>query len=199
MSMIYKIPIFLIALILVIAGIVLMGFPREQQAKAALQQEEEVEIEEGEGKAEEVTLISVYDNYQVNTGLKTAWGFGTIVKTPKEILLFDTGGNSEILLFNMEKMDIDPQSIDKVIISHIHGDHIGGLKGFLERNNNVTVFIPNSFPNSVNDMITEQNFQFYFLYWRTLWTSHRTILGYKFKKRFNCYDWLQPPRNHKCC
>lgn len=89
------------------------------------------------GEIPDVTLMSVFDNYQVVAGLKTAWGFGTVVKTPKEILLFDTGGDAETLLFNMKKMNIDPISIDKVVISHIHADHLGGLKGFLEKNSDV--------------------------------------------------------------
>ena len=80
----------------------------------------------------EVAIISVYDNYQVEPGLRTAWGFACVVRTPEEQILFDTGGNSEILLFNMRMMNIDPGAISKVVISHIHGDHIGGLEGFLE-------------------------------------------------------------------
>ena len=98
----------------------------------------------------EITLISVYDNYQVDPELKTAWGFATIIKTPQELILFDTGGDSEILLSNMKKLGINPSSIKKVVISHIHGDHLGGLEGFLERNSNVTVFIPSSFPKRLS-------------------------------------------------
>ena len=108
----------------------------------------------------EVTLISVYDNYQVDRRLKTAWGFATIVETPKDSILFDTGGDSEILLFNMEKLGINPISVKKVVISHIHGDHVGGLGGFLEKNSSVTVFIPSSFPKSIKDMITEKGAKF---------------------------------------
>jgi len=108
----------------------------------------------------EITLISVYDNYQVDTKLKTAWGFATIIKTPEELILFDTGGNSEILLSNMEKLGIDPASIKKVVISHIHGDHLGGLEGFLDKNSNVTVFIPSSFPQSIKNMITQKEAKF---------------------------------------
>lgn len=103
-----------------------------------------------------VTLISVYDNYQVDPRLKTAWGFGTVVKTPQDVILFDTGGSSEILLSNLEALGIAPASINKVVISHIHGDHLGGLQGFLETNSNVTVFIPRSFPRSVKAMITKK-------------------------------------------
>ena len=77
-------------------------------------------------------------------------------KTPQELILFDTGGNSEILLSNMEKLGINPASVKKVVVSHIHGDHVGGLEGFLERNSNVTVFIPSSFPQSIKNMITQK-------------------------------------------
>jgi len=120
----------------------------------------EISIESEKEEKPEITLISVYDNYQVDPDLKTAWGFGCIINTSAEQILFDTGGDSEILLFNMEKMNIDPKSINKVIISHIHGDHLGGLEGFLEKNSNVTVFIPSSFPNSFRDMITSQGAEF---------------------------------------
>ncbi len=108
----------------------------------------------------ETTLISVYDNYQVEPGLKTSWGFATVIKTSKEAILFDTGGSSEILLFNMEKLGINPQSIRKIVISHIHGDHVGGLEGFLEKNSNVIVFIPASFPQSIKDMIVNKGAKF---------------------------------------
>ena len=60
----------------------------------------------------------------------------------------------------MKKLGIDPSSIKKVVISHIHGDHLGGLEGFLERNSNVTVFIPRSFPKSVKNMIIKKGAEF---------------------------------------
>jgi 7,8-dihydropterin-6-yl-methyl-4-(beta-D-ribofuranosyl)aminobenzene 5'-phosphate synthase len=46
----------------------------------------------------------------------------------------------------MKKLGINPKEIDLVVLSHIHGDHVGGLEGFLEQNNKVTVFFPASFP-----------------------------------------------------
>ncbi|MGM0532788.1 MAG: MBL fold metallo-hydrolase, partial [Bacteroidota bacterium] len=106
-----------------------------------------------------ITLISVFDNYKVDPDMQTDWGFGSVIQTPDENILFDTGGDSNILLSNMQKMDIDPKSIDKVFISHVHGDHLGGLKGFLDKNNDITVFIPASFPNSVKNMITDKGAQ----------------------------------------
>ncbi len=81
--------------------------------------------------------------------MTSAWGFGCVIKTPTKNILFDTGGNSSILLKNMKKMGIPPQNIDIIVISHIHQDHLGGLNGFLNINNDVIVYIPASFPNSV--------------------------------------------------
>jgi len=106
------------------------------------------------------TIITVYDNYQVNSALTTAWGFGCVIRTPQEDILFDTGGDSSILLSNMEKMSINPADIDIVVISHIHGDHVGGLDGFLERNGKVRVYIPASFPDSLREKIKSRGAEY---------------------------------------
>jgi 7,8-dihydropterin-6-yl-methyl-4-(beta-D-ribofuranosyl)aminobenzene 5'-phosphate synthase len=121
----------------------------------SLQQQSELE---GEGPSTvpvegQVTISVVYDNYKVDSNLATGWGFGCVVRTPSEVILFDTGGDSSVLLSNMEKMHIDPEEIDTVVISHIHGDHVGGLDGFLERNADVIVYIPASFPDSWRNRI----------------------------------------------
>ncbi|MCK4352031.1 MBL fold metallo-hydrolase [candidate division WOR-3 bacterium] len=60
-------------------------------------------------------------------------------------ILFDTGSDGRILLGNMEKLDIDPCSISEVFISHSHGDHTGGLSGFLDVNKDAKVYVPSSF------------------------------------------------------
>ena len=150
----------LIGILILIGGGIFLIQKREipetkipQKKEIRIETKEEFLLEEEKKEKSEITLISVYDNYQVNPELQTAWGFGSIVKTEKENILFDTGGNSEILLFNMEKLGIEPKSIDKVVISHIHGDHVGGLEGFLKENNEVLVFIPISFPDSIRNMI----------------------------------------------
>jgi len=163
----FKIFILIGILILIGGGIFLTQREKISKMETSIEKGEKVEVEKEESKikekgefleekkkeAPEITLMSVYDNYQINPELKTAWGFGCVIKTQKEKILFDVGGNSEILLFNMRKLGIDPKSIDKVVISHIHGDHIGGLEGFLKENNKVVVFIPNSFPDSIRNMI----------------------------------------------
>ncbi len=95
---------------------------------------------------ENISLTIAYDNNPYKEGLATAWGFSCLIEGTEKTILFDTGGNSTILLANMKKLGINPKEIDLVVLSHIHGDHVGGLEGFLQQNKKVTVFFPASFP-----------------------------------------------------
>ena len=75
-------------------------------------------------------LTVIYDNevFDGTADLRKEWGFSCLIDAGVEKILFDTGGDGEILLHNMREMGIDPRSIDKVVISHEHWDHNGGLK-----------------------------------------------------------------------
>jgi len=97
----------------------------------------------------EITVI--YDNYPFKPGLKTSWGFSCVVRGTEKTILFDTGGNGSILLSNMKKLEIDPQEIDLVVLSHIHGDHVGGLGDFLGQNAEVDVYLPQTFPHNFKE------------------------------------------------
>jgi len=100
------------------------------------------------------TIITIYDNYQHNTELDTGWGFSCLIKTDNKNILFDTGADSPTLLSNIKKLEIEPKDIDIIVLSHIHGDHTGGLFGLLQKNPNVTVYLPKSFPNDLKTKIT---------------------------------------------
>ncbi len=88
----------------------------------------------------------VYDNTVYREGLESDWGISALVEkegVPK--ILFDTGGSGRILLNNMDKLGVDPRSIEEVFISHAHYDHTGGLSALLTENREVTVWKPPSF------------------------------------------------------
>ena len=87
-------------------------------------------------------ITIVYDN-EANPGLRSGWGFSCLVEA-EERILFDTGPTGEELLFNIERLAIEARSIDKVIISHEHWDHIGGLRTLIEINSDIQVFKPDS-------------------------------------------------------
>jgi len=103
-----------------------------------------------------VTLLVVYDNYEYDQELSTGFGFSCVIKTEDKTILFDTDSDGETLLNNMEKLGIKPKAIDVVVLSHIHFDHVGGLTSFLEKNSNVTVYVPASFPDSFKNRIKKE-------------------------------------------
>jgi len=88
-------------------------------------------------------ITIVYDN-EANAGLKSGWGFSCLVEAQEKIL-FDTGDSGKNLIYNLRQLNIQPESVAAVVISHNHWDHTGGLKEFLKLNNNAKVFHPRFF------------------------------------------------------
>jgi 7,8-dihydropterin-6-yl-methyl-4-(beta-D-ribofuranosyl)aminobenzene 5'-phosphate synthase len=105
-----------------------------------------------------LSITILYDNNEYDERLETAWGFSCLVEGAdkrhplEKTILFDTGGDSAMLLRNMRTLGITPQDVDVVVISHVHGDHVGGLSGFLKENHDVTVYLPQSLPQSFKDV-----------------------------------------------
>jgi len=98
--------------------------------------------------ANPVKFTIVYDNNAYDERLRTAWGFSCWVEVGGKIVLFDTGGDGPTLLGNMAQLGFDPQAIDAVVLSHIHGDHTGGLAGLLDAGGRPVVYVPAAFPAS---------------------------------------------------
>jgi len=88
----------------------------------------------------------LYDNYLHREGTKTDWGFSCLIEGTEKTVLFDTGTDPRILMHNINALNVDLNKVDQIVISHNHDDHTGGLSAVLERNPNVTVFFPVSFP-----------------------------------------------------
>jgi 7,8-dihydropterin-6-yl-methyl-4-(beta-D-ribofuranosyl)aminobenzene 5'-phosphate synthase len=88
----------------------------------------------------------VYDNDVSKEGLEADWGFSCLLESEKmPKILFDTGTKGKMLLSNMKKLDIDPNSVQEVFISHAHFDHTGGLTEFLRVNKKAKIYVPPSF------------------------------------------------------
>ena len=94
-------------------------------------------------------ILIVYDN-NAKPGFKSGWGFSCLIEPDNKIdsnkkILFDTGDNPDKLLFNLNKIGINPKDIDILIISHEHWDHAGGMPGILKVNPDIKVIMPGAF------------------------------------------------------
>lgn len=89
-------------------------------------------------------IQSVYDEGAIEaTPLIGARGLSMLVDIDGQRTLFDTGRRGRYLAHNLDYMNIDPDSIDRVVISHGHVDHAGGLEGLLKgRTKPVDVYAP---------------------------------------------------------
>ncbi|MGC9356605.1 MAG: MBL fold metallo-hydrolase [Anaerolineae bacterium] len=95
----------------------------------------------------------MYDNNRGAEGLRTDWGFACLIEFEERVILFDTGGDGPILLANMEALGKEPSMVDVVVLSHVHGDHTGGLAGLLEAGAEPEVYVPASFPAAFKQQV----------------------------------------------
>jgi 7,8-dihydropterin-6-yl-methyl-4-(beta-D-ribofuranosyl)aminobenzene 5'-phosphate synthase len=94
-----------------------------------------------------------YDNNPYNEELVPSWGFSCFIRGLEKNILFDTGGDGDLLLANMGHLGMDLEEIDLLVLSHIHGDHVGGIQALIEKNPRLVVFLPRSFPTSFKDKL----------------------------------------------
>jgi 7,8-dihydropterin-6-yl-methyl-4-(beta-D-ribofuranosyl)aminobenzene 5'-phosphate synthase len=104
-------------------------------------------LNEANGADDMVMLTIMYDNYKHDESLQAEWGFSCLIETAGQTILFDTGGDAEVLEANFKKLNIDPNSIDTVVISHMHWDHINGLEWLVKANRHLEIFLPDSAPD----------------------------------------------------
>ncbi len=106
-------------------------------------------------------ITVIYDNHGYEPDWETGWGFSALIENNEdEKLLFDTGDNSDKLLKNINKTDIDVRQIKALTFSHSDWDHKDGAEGFLEVNKSAYVYIPHSFSEEFRAMVEKKNHKY---------------------------------------
>lgn len=87
-------------------------------------------------------ITVLYDAFGESSALQKDWGFAALIEYGGRRILFDTGNDAEVLARNVRAKGIDLTRLDFVVVSHRHGDHMGGLNYVLRVNPTVKVYTP---------------------------------------------------------
>jgi 7,8-dihydropterin-6-yl-methyl-4-(beta-D-ribofuranosyl)aminobenzene 5'-phosphate synthase len=88
----------------------------------------------------QITIL--YDAFGKPSPMQEDWGFAALIEYNGKRILFDTGDNPEILAKNAKAKRADLSKLDFAILSHRHGDHMGGMSYLLSVNPKVKIYAP---------------------------------------------------------
>ena len=91
------------------------------------------------GKAQ-ITIL--YDAFGKPSAMQKDWGFSALIEYGGKRILFDTGDNPDVLANNAKVAGADLSKLDFVVLSHRHGDHMGGMDYLLSVNPQVKIYAP---------------------------------------------------------
>ncbi len=78
----------------------------------------------------------------VEEGFQPEFGYAVYIRYDGTDVLFDTGATPKTLQHNLRAAAIDPKSIDVLVISHNHPDHVGGISYIRKSNPAIKVYAP---------------------------------------------------------
>jgi 7,8-dihydropterin-6-yl-methyl-4-(beta-D-ribofuranosyl)aminobenzene 5'-phosphate synthase len=97
----------------------------------------------GRAAAETPNRVTIlYDSFGKSSSMTIDWGFAALVEYGGKRILFDTGNNAKIFEHNVKALGVNLGKLDFVVMSHRHGDHMGGLAYLLKVNPTVKIYAP---------------------------------------------------------
>jgi 7,8-dihydropterin-6-yl-methyl-4-(beta-D-ribofuranosyl)aminobenzene 5'-phosphate synthase len=87
-------------------------------------------------------ITVLYDAFGKASAMQKDWGYAALVEYGGKRILFDTGNNPDILAQNARAKGVDLAKLDFVVMSHRHGDHMGGMAHLLSVNPKVKIYAP---------------------------------------------------------
>jgi 7,8-dihydropterin-6-yl-methyl-4-(beta-D-ribofuranosyl)aminobenzene 5'-phosphate synthase len=88
----------------------------------------------------QITIL--YDAFGTDASMSKDWGFSALVEIAGKRILFDTGNDADIFAANVKAKGIDLKTLDFVVLSHRHSDHMAGLNYVLSVNPTVKIYAP---------------------------------------------------------
>jgi 7,8-dihydropterin-6-yl-methyl-4-(beta-D-ribofuranosyl)aminobenzene 5'-phosphate synthase len=87
-------------------------------------------------------ITILYDAFGTDPAMTKDWGFSALVEVAGKRILFDTGDNAAIFEKNVKAKGVDLTTLDFVVLSHRHSDHMAGLSYVLSVNPKVKIYAP---------------------------------------------------------
>ena len=87
-----------------------------------------------------ITVLN--DAFGRDPSMQKDWGYAAFLEIAGQRVLFDTGNNADVLAKNAAAKAVDLSRLDFVVMSHRHGDHMGGMNHLLRVNPKVRIFAP---------------------------------------------------------
>src|SRR5260221_13643754 len=88
----------------------------------------------------QITIL--YDAFGTDPSMTKDWGFSALVEVAGKRILFDTGNDADIFAANVKAKGVDLKTLDFVVLSHRHSDHMTGLNYVLSVNPTVKIYAP---------------------------------------------------------
>lgn len=130
---------------LILLKVFILGIPMLSNAGAivpARAAEPDTQSASMQGGLPRNRITVLYDAFGKTPGLKKDWGFSALIEIDGRRILFDTGNNATIFAHNVGALGVDLRMLDFVVMSHRHGDHMGGLNHLLSVDPNVRIYAP---------------------------------------------------------
>ena len=93
----------------------------------------------------ELEIRVIYDNTSAREDVPADWGFSSVVTFRGLRALFDSGTKPVLFLANLQRMGIEPSSIETAMISHQHPDHRNGVYELYPLNTRMSVHFLEAF------------------------------------------------------
>lgn len=80
-------------------------------------------------------IIPLYEEASMDSDLISGHGVSYLVRTDAATILLDVGNNPDGMsvapfMQNLQKLGLEWADVDRIVISHLHPDHMGGLKAW---------------------------------------------------------------------
>ena len=99
-------------------------------------------------------ILILYDNRTEKDALVPGWGFSALIEHHGRRILFDAGADRLVLEHNARVLNADFSTIDRLVLSHEHCDHIGGMLSVLRPR--LEVVCPASFSRTYQRAIAKE-------------------------------------------